>query len=463
MKKGSWFALCSTLLAASCTASAAATLTAQGGPEVLMGESPRLAVAGLAPGESVLVHSFRKALANQPGDNRGTPVIAHAFAEFVADEQGRIDVSTAAPARGTYEGADALGLLWSGEKMDAAGIEDQPVTQGLQIASGDVLFRLERRQAQGPYLETRIRLTDGADKVDVQEVAAAGLNGVFAKPKSVAPGAPLPAILLLHGSEGGSVAGARSEAIRFAHLGYAAFAVNYFAWPYARIAGIPQALVDIPVETLEKAREWLQLQAGVEATRVAVRGVSKGAELALVASTTFPWIDRVVACVPSSEVWAGFGRAPENNEVFSSWSIQGRALSYIPYDRYEDALQGRLSAAAVHERSLRHATEEQLQSARIPIEKTQARLLLLAAERDQVWPSAEMTRQLEETLRRAGRGNQVRAMVFDGASHLICGTGAEPRRINPVVKPEGNSPLPEADARAAERAWAETKAFLARK
>ena len=48
------------------------------------------------------------------------------------------------------------------------------------------------------------------------------------------------------------------------------------------------------------------------------------------------------------------------------------------------------------------------------------------------------------------------------ASHFICGAGDELRYINPVTNPEGNNPSPAADARAAAKGWAETKAFLAR-
>ena len=47
-----------------------------------------------------------------------------------------------------------------------------------------------------------------------------------------------------------------------------------------------------------------------------------------------------------------------------------------------------------------------------------------------------MVRQIEDELRRAGRGDQVTAFVFEGASHFICGGGSEVTRINPIVKPE---------------------------
>src|SRR5262249_26105037 len=99
-------------------------------------------------------------------------------------------------------------------------------------------------------------------------------------------------------------------------------------------------------------------------------------------------------------------------------------------------------------------------AARIPIENSNARILLLGATRDHVWPSAEMTRELERALLAANKTDHVTALVFEGASHFICGTGEEMQRITPIVNPEGNNPSPEATARAAAQAWAATKRFL---
>jgi hypothetical protein len=73
------------------------------------------------------------------------------------------------------------------------------------------------------------------------------------------------------------------------------------------------------------------------------------------------------AHLPSSVVWSGFGRDPMPGEVYSSWSVQGHSLPFIPYDNYSDVLQGRLSAAAVHRRSLEKASPTDRAAARIPV------------------------------------------------------------------------------------------------
>ncbi len=445
------------------TAFAQVSILPAPGSGVLDGEPLHLRVSGLRPGEQATVHSFRKTMAYDAPTYKAVPVLAHAEAVFAADGEGKIAVEFAAPIRGTYSGVDPLGLLWSGTRLALDGSPTLPVTQAVYLQSPtEILFRIEAPSlGAGKWVETDLHLTDGADQCDIQTVSMPGLNGVFARPKARSSDR-LPAILLLHGSEGGNSASAQELAVRFAQLGYAALALNYFAWPGSGITGVPEALVDIPVEGLAVARSWLLKQPGVEAQTLAVWGVSKGAEFALVGAAHYGWIDRVVACVPSSVVWSGFGRPPAADEVYSSWSINGKGVPYVAYDHFDDALSRKVSSAFVHQRSLDAASLEERAAARIPIERSGARFLLLAATKDVVWPSAAMTKDLESSLRAAHKESAATTMIFPNASHYICGTGSEARRINPVHKPEGDDPTPEADAHAAAASWNETKAFLQR-
>ena len=201
---------------------------------------------------------------SDPPSYAGKRFLAHACAQFQADSESGIEVDHTAPVQGTYDGVDPLGLLWSGRKSAWSDM-------GLN-SNRSVLIRLERAGVTTGDL--MLQLTDGADRVDQQVVSGKDLNGVLAKPKNVT--GRLPAIILLHGSNGGSVEDARAQAIRFAQLGYAAFALNFFSWPDP--GSLPRALVNIPVENLTAARVWLSHQENVETDLVAVWGVSKGAE-----------------------------------------------------------------------------------------------------------------------------------------------------------------------------------------
>lgn len=113
-----------------------------------------------------------------------------------------------------------------------------------------------------------------------------------------------PAILLLGGSEGGDSMSLAASA--FAKKGYVAASVAYFGSP-----GLHSTLENIPAETVGKALDVIAKRSDVDPTRIAIMGISKGAELALLAASTYPQFRAVIADVPSPFAWQGIAQAPE--------------------------------------------------------------------------------------------------------------------------------------------------------
>ena len=132
-----------------------------------------------------------------------------------------------------------------------------------------------------------------------------------------------PAILLLGGSEGGNEMS--SSVPRFASAGYVAASVAYFGLP-----GLPPVLEEIPVETVGKALQSIGERADVNSNRIAIFGISKGGELALLAAATYPQIHAVVADVPSPFAWQSIPHGPEATQ-HSSWTLGGKPLPFVPY------------------------------------------------------------------------------------------------------------------------------------
>ena len=85
-------------------------------------------------------------------------------------------------------------------------------------------------------------------------------------------GARRPGVLVFGGSEGGDAWPAGLAQSLAAH-GYPALAVGYFDLP-----GLPAGLANIPLEYFAAAADWLASQPGVDATRLAVFGWSRGSE-----------------------------------------------------------------------------------------------------------------------------------------------------------------------------------------
>jgi dienelactone hydrolase len=216
------------------------------------------------------------------------------------------------------------------------------------------------------------------------------------------------------------------------------------------------------VERLEQARAWLAAQPEVDARRIVLHGVSKGAEFALVAATKMPWIAGVVAVVPSDVVWEGWGSgvAPGRR---SSFAWRGQPLEFVPYVDFEAEFRGFGTGEPVlvrrpHDKG-RAAHPDRVAAARIPVERFAGPVLLIGGHADQVWDSGAMAERIAAARRAAGL--ETVALVYRDAGHAIAGTGWSPTTQS-NASPMKMGGTPAADARAQAEAFQQTLAFLRR-
>lgn len=431
-------------------------------PSVLYaGEKPNIRIINLSPNQRVVVHAVRvsDAAVQKDGQWSTEKRLTKAFGEFVAGPDGRVDVAKKAPVRGTWNGVDARGLLWSGylpKDPEARKIPAQVEALVTEVPPGVVRLLLEE---DGRISASHsIRMRGRKSNVKIDDVKEAGLIGAFAQPGGEGPH---PAVLLLHGSEGGAPPDLRARAVTLANQGYAAFAISYFAWPYQQVEGVPQAFVNLPVESVARALDWLSAQPSADTERLAVVGISKGAELALLAATQYPRIKHVVACVPSDVVWSGFGgTAPPGGQI-SSWSIGGKPLPDIPYTDWNLPALKDATTGARHRHDLAAASTEMRKAAAIDFSNWTARVLLIAGGRDETWPSLPMAQEALARIR-AAQPDKTRSKLlgFPDAGHFICGTGNDAARLWGDDPFRNGGGLASANGKAASKAWDETLTFL---
>lgn len=216
-----------------------------------------------------------------------------------------------------------------------------------------------------------------------------------------------PAIIVLGGSQGGFP---DQLAYKFAERGWATLSVAYFG-----AKGLPPALANIPVESLDGAVSWLQRQPRIDMSELAIVGVSRGSEFALFFASQRAVIKRVVAYVPSHVVWGPVG-AFEDKSI-SAWTLAGQPLPYVPHAREPDysAKPYRGTPDFLHD--LRQTAAAQ--TAAIPVEKISGPILLLSGEDDQLWPSTFMARQIVKRLAAARFPFRYEHVSFPNAGHLI--------------------------------------------
>lgn len=222
-----------------------------------------------------------------------------------------------------------------------------------------------------------------------------------------------PALLMLGGSEGGIGEGSKRNALALQAEGFSVLNLSYHRAP-----GQPPHLELIPLETFGGAISWLQRQAEVDPGRIGIVGVSKGAEAALLAATRDPRIGAVVAAAPSSVAWQG-SSFDRDGEFASSWTERGRPLDHLSYGRWKWWTD--MSPALTE--SLK--TLPRNPGAAIPIERTAAPVLLVCGEKDTLWPSCPMARQLEQRARRNGRP-AITLLAYPSAGHGAFGLPREP-------------------------------------
>jgi len=180
-----------------------------------------------------------------------------------------------------------------------------------------------------------------------------------------------PGVVVLHGS-GGDPSYARAG--QLALHGYTTLALQYFGGP-----GLPDELVEVPLEYVETAIEWLRDHEATVGEQVGLAGVSKGGELALLAGSEFDTVGSVVSVAGSGLVWGGVSQS--RTPPGSSWSLDEAPVDHVPItpDGWDEPIiEG-------YQNSLAQASEETIEAATIPVENIDGPVMLVSGGDDKLW------------------------------------------------------------------------------
>jgi len=273
-------------------------------------------------------------------------------------------------------------------------------------------------------------------------------NGLVARFYASAEGRQRTAVLMLAGSGGGfpDDAAARDLAASGYHVLALAYVKNWQGQP-AELTR--DRLINVPLEYIFSALDWLRARREVRPGGVAIMGESRGAELALVVGSYRQDVVGVIAFSPSELRWGAVrGGGP-------AWTLNGVALPYAqgkynrsdPLREFNDVLDGPQEVPA---------------AASIEVERVHGPILLISSKADQVWPSARMSNDIERRLKEHHFPFRVENIQFEDASHLLMGFGpgiTESRATPQFVMHFGGTPSGTEAARNA--GWARIKQFLA--
>lgn len=412
----------------------------------LMDEPLTIRLSGLAPGERVTV---RATMARTP------EVAWQSSAVFVVDPAGRVDAGRQAPVEGSYASVDAMGLIWS--MAPSSDAWESAIAGAPRLEPVHILLEAERGGEVFASMDVeRLRV---APDVTRHEVRASGLAGTLFLPPG-AMDAPVPGVLVLGGAEGGM---REDTAALLASHGHATLALAYFGF-----GDLPARLERIPLEYFETALQWMADHPAIDGERLAVQGISRGGELALLLGATFPErIDAVVGHVPSGVVWPGTGSLPPA----PAWTLNGEPLPRADYE-IDASMQGELlrkmragepiTLTPMFRAAL--ASEERVAAAEIPVERIRGPVLLISAEDDAIWPSTELAARAVARLRAHAHPHAVEHLAYEDAGHLIAAP-YRPTTIAAMTLPATRMKLafggtPAGTAHASAASWPRVLAFL---
>ncbi|MBT8333924.1 MAG: prolyl oligopeptidase family serine peptidase, partial [Deltaproteobacteria bacterium] len=214
-------------------------------------------------------------------------------------------------------------------------------------------------------------------------VSANGLVATYYYKKGVMQQPP---VIFLGGSSGGNFYdNYQNYAEDLVNLGYAVLNLAYF--DYRSNGKIPNKLQHIPLEYFKKAMDWMEDQPQTSKGQFAVVGNSRGGEAVLLLAIQYPKISTVIALVSSAYVGGAYDQKREVSG--SAWTFEGKEIPYVDYQK----------AVANYNPWWEIIYDyAEIEPFAIPVENMSAAVLLLSGEKDEIWPSTEMSRRIIQRL-----------------------------------------------------------------
>ena len=233
------------------------------------------------------------------------------------------------------------------------------------------------------------------------------------------------AVIVVMGGEQSLLPGIK-YAERFADFGVTGLAVSLFG-----AEGLPASPDRIPLELIEAAARLLREEKKI--THLSIYGQSMGSIFAALAAEKLGGFENLILVSPTHVPFEGPLRDKKTMTGHSVVTWRGEELPFVRADfsRWKAGKYYRTPAAshpvtgmwcAYHDA---YRDRDRVAAAMLHPEKSGARVLMIAGEMDEAWPSADSVRLLQGALAEAGYPHAVKTIFYPHGSHL---TGLMPNR-----------------------------------
>uniref|UniRef100_A0A672FQC5 Acyl-CoA thioesterase 19 n=1 Tax=Salarias fasciatus TaxID=181472 RepID=A0A672FQC5_SALFA len=347
----------------------------------LMDEKFVILVQNAPPRSKLTIHSF-----HQCEDDFGWD----AFAHYISDETGSVNVSEDCSLGGRYSGIEPMGLLWSlrpvpgskpGLRIRKKNVQE-PMLVTVSVYEGHRKEGFADLVPLASALVERWYMSPGVRRIPVTE---GGLTATLFLPPG--PG-PFPAILDLWGSAGQLV---EYRAALMASHGLAALTIDYLTADIVKETG---KMVNL--QYFETAYKFLQEHPQILGSRIAMLGLSLGSSVTVRMATYSEVMKlRCAVCISGNHV------QPVDEDFEGIMSN-----SKVRINEENQVIFRDLTLPI---------TSDPLQ--KVDVGRLQCPLMLIVGEDDQMSPTREAAN--DEMMERAGNSHLLTVLSYPDAGHLI--------------------------------------------
>uniref|UniRef100_A0A1A8L3N3 Acyl-CoA thioesterase 19 n=1 Tax=Nothobranchius pienaari TaxID=704102 RepID=A0A1A8L3N3_9TELE len=345
-------------------------------------------VQNAVPGSQLTVHAL-----HQCEDGHSW----QAFAHYIADAIGTVNVSEDSSLGGTYTGTEAMGLLWSlkpvpgskpGLRMRKKNVQT-PMLVTISVYQGHQTDGFVDQVPLATVVVERWYMAPGVRRIPVTEY---GLTATLFLPAG--PG-PFPGLLDLWGGGGQLV---EYRAALLASHGIASMALDYLTCKFSM-----ETKKTVSDQYFEMAYRVLAEHPQILGSRIAMLGLSLGTSITFRTAVYSQVIKlRCAVCISGSH------RQPHNSSLEEILSFFHSNADKIRFNEENEVIWRDLLLPIPSD-----------STNKVEVGQIKCPLLLIVGEDDQNWCAYESAMDMKEMMEKAGNGHLLTLLSYPEAGHLI--------------------------------------------
>lgn len=233
------------------------------------------------------------------------------------------------------------------------------------------------------------------------------------------------AVIVIMGGEQSVLPGIKI-AERFADYGFVGLAVSLFG-----ADGLPDSPDRCPLEMFENAVRYLRTERKI--AQISTYGQSMGSIFAVLVAQYIGGIENVIMVSPTHVPFEGTAKDKKHMSGHSVAIWRNKEIPFVradfskiktsKYYKTDIVPHKVLGMWLAYYKAYQDKTAEE--KAHLELEKTDARILLIAGGADEAWPAEYSVSYIEEYLRKKNYGKEYKSIIYPNVSHL---TGMMPNK-----------------------------------